>query len=121
MSIPILRLNLPLTATCAPSGRAWFTFPTGETAEWGLLNVNLGSHFTVHAVRIITRVGGRNLIGYILRGSDGSLAPDGSLIWEELSGETRQLNQNTRLFEDHFEPRPIRFLEFRNLDIARPY
>ena len=81
-------------------------FPTGETAEWGLLNVNLGSHFLVHAVRVITRVGGRNLIGYILRGSDGSLAPDGSLIWEELSGETRQLNQNTRLFEDHFEPRP---------------
>lgn len=94
-------------------------FPTGETAEWGLLNVDLGSHFLVHAVRIITRVGGRNLIGYLLRGSDGSLAPDGSLIWEELSGETRQSNQNTRLFEDHFAPRPMRFLEFRNLDIAR--
>ena len=94
-------------------------FPTGETAEWGLLNVDLGTYFLVHAVRIITRVGGRNLIGYLLRGSDGSLAPDGSLIWEELSGETRQLNQNTRLFEDSFAPRPIRFLEFRNLDIAR--
>ncbi len=94
-------------------------FPTGETAEWGLLNVDLGSHFMVHAVRIITRVGGRNLIGYLLRGSDGSLAPDGSLIWEELSGETRQLNQNTRLFEDRFAPRLVRFLEFRNLDIAR--
>ena len=36
-----------------------------------------------------------------------------------MSGETRQLNQNTRLFEDSFAPRPIRFLEFRNLDIAR--
>ena len=36
-----------------------------------------------------------------------------------MSGETRQLNQNTRLFEDRFAPRPIRFLEFRNLDIAR--
>lgn len=94
-------------------------FPTGETAEWGLLNVDLGSHFLVHAVRVITRVGGRNLLGYLLRGSDGSLAPDGSLIWEELSGETRQLNQHTRLFEDHFAPRPMRFLEFRNLDIAR--
>ena len=94
-------------------------FPTGETAEWGLLNVDLGTHFLVHAVRIITRVGGRNLIGYLLRGSDGSLASDGSLIWEELSGETRQLNQNTRLFEDRFAPRPMRFLEFRNLDIAR--
>lgn len=94
-------------------------FPTGETAEWGLLNVDLGTHFLVHAVRIITRVGGRNLIGYLLRGSDGSLAPDGSLIWEELSSETRRLNQNTRLFEDRFAPRPMRFLEFRNLDIAR--
>ncbi len=94
-------------------------FPTGETAEWGLLKVNLGSHFLVHAVRVITRVGGRNLLGYRLRGSDGSLAPDGSLIWEELSGQTRQLNQNTRLFEDRFARRPMRFLEFRNLDIAR--
>ncbi len=94
-------------------------FPTGETAEWGLLNVNLGAHFMVHAVRTITRVGGRNLLGYLLRGSDGSLAPDGSLIWEELSGETRQLNQDTRLFEDRFAPRPVRFLEFRNLDMAR--
>ena len=64
------------------------------------------------AVRIIAGVGAKRLIGYILRGSDGSLAPDGSLIWEELSGETRQQNRNTGLFEDHFEPRPIRFLEF---------
>jgi hypothetical protein len=94
-------------------------FETGETAEWGLLNVDLGAHFLLHAVRVVTRTGGTPLFGYQTRGSDGSLAPDGSYIWEELSRESRQLNQNTRLFEDNFDPRPVRFLEFRNMDIAR--
>ena len=95
---------------------------TGETAEWGLLNIDLGAHFRVEAVRFVTRVlrgGGRVLYGYLLRGSDGSRAPDGSFIWDQLSGDDRQLNQNTRLFEDRFLPRSVRFLEFRNLDIAR--
>ena len=91
----------------------------GETAEWGLLNVDLGAHFRLDAVRFITRIGGRSLYGYLLRGSDGSRAPDGSFIWEELSSQDRQLNQGTRQFEDRFESRSMRFLEFRNLDIAR--
>ena len=63
--------------------------------------------------------GGRVLYGYLLRGSDGARAPDGSFIWEDLSSEDRLLNQNTRLFEDRFDARGLRFLEFRNLDIAR--
>lgn len=95
---------------------------TGETVEWGLLNVDLGAHFRVNAVRLVTRLldgGGRVLYGYLLRGSDGARAPDGSFIWEDLSGEDRLLNQNTRLFEDRFDSRVLRFLEFRNLDIAR--
>lgn len=91
----------------------------GETAEWGLLNVDLGAHFRLDAVRLITRNGGRSLYGYLLRGSDGSRAPDGSFIWEELSSQDRQLNQGIRKFEDRFESRSMRFLEFRNLDIAR--
>ena len=95
---------------------------TGETVEWGLLNVDLGAHFRVNAVRFITRLldgGGRVLYGYLLRGSNGARAPDGSFIWEDLSSEDRLLNQNTRLFEDRFDARVLRFLEFRNLDIAR--
>ena len=95
---------------------------TGETVEWGLLNVDLGAHFRVNAVRFVTRLldgGGRVLYGYLLRGSDGARAPDGSFIWEDLSSEDRLLNQNTRLFEDRFDSRVLRFLEFRNLDIAR--
>jgi len=95
---------------------------TGETVEWGLLNIDLGAHFRINAVRMVTRElssGGRVLYGYLLRGSDGARAPDGSFIWEELSSDDRLLNQNTRLFEDRFESRALRFLEFRNLDIAR--
>ena len=95
---------------------------TGETAEWGLLNIDLGAHFRVEAVRLITRVLRRNgnvLYGYLLRGSDGSRAPDGSFIWDQLSGKDRQINQSTRLFEDRFTPENMRFLEFRNMDVAR--
>jgi len=99
----------------------------GDIAEWGLLNIDLGAHFRLDAVRFITRSGsrtllgsgGRPLLGYLLRGSDGSRAPDGSFIWEELSSQERQLNQGTRQFEDRFESRSMRFLEFRHLDIAR--
>jgi hypothetical protein len=95
---------------------------TGETVEWGLLNIDLGAHFRINAVRTVTReLGsiGRVLYGYLLRGSDGARAPDGSFIWEELSSDDRLLNQNTRHFEDRFDSRALRFLEFRNLDIAR--
>jgi len=95
---------------------------TGETVEWGLLNIDLGAHFRVNAVRLVSRLlsgGDRPLYGYLLRGSAGERAPDGSFIWEDLSGENRLLNQNTRLFADYFDSRSLRYLEFRNLDIAR--
>lgn len=94
----------------------------GDIAGWGLLTVDLGGLLRIDATRLITRGavrGERVLFGYELRGSDGSVAPDGSLIWETLSTEDRLLNQDTRLFEDRFEPRPLRFLEFRNMDVAR--
>ena len=95
----------------------------GDIAGWGLLTMDLGALLRLDAVRIITRRqvvrDERVLYGYELRGSDGSLAPDGSLIWIDLSSEDRLLNQNTRLFEDRFEARPLRYLEFHNLDVAR--
>lgn len=94
----------------------------GDIAGWGLLTVDLGGLLRVNATRLITRRSlnrERVLYGYELRGSDGSLAPDGSLIWETLSTPDRLLNQDTHLFEDRFEPRALRFLEFRNMDIDR--
>jgi hypothetical protein len=94
----------------------------GDIAGWGLMTMDLGALLRLDAVRFITRraeASERVLYGYELRGSDGSRAPDGSLIWESLSSEDRLLNQDTRLFEDQFEPRPLRFLEFHNVDVAR--
>ncbi|MEW6749448.1 MAG: FlgD immunoglobulin-like domain containing protein [Candidatus Latescibacterota bacterium] len=94
----------------------------GDIAGWGHLTVDLGALFRLRAVRPITRVlfsGQAVLYGYELRGSDGSRAADGSLIWQPLSGDERLLNQSIRLFEDRFEPRNLRYLEFRNLDVAR--
>lgn len=96
----------------------------GETAEWGLLTVDLGAQFWVNAVRILSRppkTGGGEflLFGYLLRGSDGTRAPDGSLIWTDLSAEKRQLNDDKRMFEDRFDMRRLRYLELRNLDISR--
>ena len=94
----------------------------GDIAEWGVLTMDLGALFRVNAVRVITRLAGgaKTLFGYQLRGSDGSLAPDGTLVWDVLNSVDRQLNtSNTRLFEDRFPLRNVRFLEFRNLDVAR--
>jgi hypothetical protein len=94
----------------------------GDIAGWGLLQIDLGALLRIDAVRTITRraaLAERVLYGYQLRGSDGSVAPDGSLIWETLSSEDRLFNQSTRLFEDRFDARLFRFLEFRNLDTAR--
>lgn len=94
----------------------------GDIAGWGLLQIDLGALLRIDAVRTITRraaLAERVLYGYQLRGSDGSVAPDGSLIWETLSSKDRLFNQSTRLFEDRFDARLFRFLEFRNLDTAR--
>ncbi|MFH1568204.1 MAG: FlgD immunoglobulin-like domain containing protein [Gemmatimonadota bacterium] len=94
----------------------------GDIADWGRLTVDLGALFRLREVRPITgALTGYTtpLYGYELRGSDGSRAPDGSLIWQALSNENRLLNQGTRLFADSFDPRNIRYLEFRNLDLAR--
>ncbi len=94
----------------------------GDIAGWGDLTVDLGALFRLRAVRPVTGVmfgSGHVLYGYELKGSDGSRAPDGSLIWQALSGDDRLLNQDTRLFEDTFEPREVRYLGFRNVDTAR--
>ena len=94
----------------------------GDIAGWGLLKIDLGALLRIDAVRMVTRraaLAERVLYGYQLRGSDGAVAPDGSLIWETLSTDDRLFNQDTRLFEDRFDSRPLRFLEFRNLDTAR--
>ncbi|HIC68556.1 MAG TPA: discoidin domain-containing protein, partial [Candidatus Latescibacteria bacterium] len=94
----------------------------GAIADWGVLTMDLGALFRVNAVRVITRLAGgaKTLFGYQLRGSDGSLAPDGTLVWDVLNSEDRQLNiSSTRLFEDRFPLRNVRFLEFRNIDVAR--
>ena len=93
----------------------------GDIAEWGRLAVDLGALYRLREVRPLTGpLTGytRVLYGYELRGSDGSRAPDGSLIWQTLSSEERLQNLTTRLFADPFEPRNIRYLEFRNLDLA---
>ena len=107
----------------------WFAkeyFDSGALAEWGVLTVDLGTLFWVDAVRFITRMlkpsGEYPPFGYLLRGSDGSIAPDGSLIWETLSAEKSLRNADRkRRLEEQFETRKLRFLEFRNLrvDIIR--
>ncbi len=94
----------------------------GETAEWGLLTVDLGALFWVDMVRLISERAGRSvnlLYGYQLRGSDGSRAPDGSLVWTVLSSDDRLQNTDIGQFADRFAQRRLRYLEFRNLDVAR--
>ena len=94
----------------------------GYGAGWGLLTVDLGSKFWIDTICYVLKRGKYTekgvLNGYCTRVSDGSRAPDGSLIWERVSPKSREIiwDDMWRL-ADRFEPRKVRYLEFRNLDI----
>lgn len=96
---------------------------TGTGAGWGLLTVDLGALFWVDTVRLVLKKGsaGRDygiLQGYLTRVSDGSLAPDGSFIWERVSPPSKEVIEGDRFrLQDAFEPRKVRYIEFRHVDL----
>ena len=91
----------------------------------GALQLDLGGKFWVALVRITSKHGtaamgsGRGDVwGYELRGSDGSKAPDGTLIWELLSPGDRITNpRRATFFQDRFPLRKIQYLNLRNIDL----
>jgi len=91
--------------------------------QTGDLFVDLGALFWIDLVRMVNNPRPVWLMdpvrGYMLRGSDGSKASDGSYIWETLSPRFREDNpRQIRVFEDHFSIRKIRYLDIRNVDLS---
>ena len=86
----------------------------------GTLTVDLGSGFWSDEVRVIHSISGTQrgwMDGYVIMGSDGARAPDGTLIWSRLSSAAREHSMSgTGRFEDDFALRKLRFLLFRNLN-----
>ena len=91
-----------------------------ELTRRGLLNVDLGTSFWVDSYRIVTtETHGRasTFPGYEILESDGSKAPDGTLIWKKLSPKARQQNlARAHYFLDRFERHKVRYLRFKNID-----
>jgi len=86
----------------------------------GTLTVDFGAGFWNDEIRVIHSISGTQrgwMDGYLIMGSDGSRAPDGTLIWRRLSSATREHSlSGIGRFEDNFSLRKLRFLLFRNLN-----
>ena len=92
--------------------KAWVGFPDRSRLE-----VDLGAHFWVDTFRLLLR---SPLLGYRLQGSDGSTAPDATLIWQDLSPDSRAILNNTaKRYEEAFAPSKLRYLAFQTLNAAR--
>ena len=105
----------------------WIAMLFVESIDRGRLIADLGATFWVDTAHLVTfdrkATGeGRPLGGYVTRSSDGTLAPDGTLIWESLSPRDRGTNPDFILFfEDRFERRRMRWFEFKNVDMSGTY
>ena len=78
------------------------------------LLVDLGARFWLDRVRLVSAEG--PLSAYQLRISDGSLDPDGSLLWETLA--ERQNRESFLQLEEQFPLREVRYLELRRLELV---
>ena len=112
-------------ASAALDGRyttQWLAMVYSPYRDRGILTVDLGATFWVDTYRVVTYsiwMEPYPLEGYVVRGSDGSRAPDGSLIWEKISPKEREHNPKQYLrFQDAFSSRKLRLIEFKNIDIT---
>ncbi len=88
--------------------------PRRSYDTWSEITLDLGASYLVDFVRIVGGVGARrgfNFKFYELLTSDGSLAPDGTLIWDKhFSGLPGDINHLTGLVDHHFPAVPARFV-----------
>ena len=96
---------------------AWY--PTGREVNaedtYAHIKVDLGASYWIDLLRLISGVGGRfDFRFYELETSDGSLAPDGSLVWQKhFSGVQTNLPSGQGLVDHAFAPLPARFVQVR--------
>ena len=90
-----------------------------------VLTADLGTSFWMDTIRIISTGNDpdrdiKAIYGYVARISDGSRASNDSLIWNQVSPVEREDFRTNNIsdvyFEERFEPRPIRFFEFKHYD-----
>ena len=90
-----------------PNGWRNGSEPRKTHPTWSQITLDLGATYLVDFVRIISSIGagrGFNFKLYELLTSDGSLAPDGSLIWDKhFTGLAGDRNQQTGI-ADHVFP-----------------
>ncbi|HIE04688.1 MAG TPA: hypothetical protein EYP61_08010 [Candidatus Latescibacteria bacterium] len=104
----------------------WIAFIWSPYRSRGWLFVDLGATFWVDSYVLAscrgTVLNYPQLDGYIMEGSDGSRAPDGSLIWQRLSPSTREYEDRNAskiiCFQDKFSLRKLRYFRFRDYDVT---
>ncbi|HID09831.1 MAG TPA: hypothetical protein EYP17_00825 [Candidatus Latescibacteria bacterium] len=104
----------------------WIAYVWSPYRGRGRLVVDLGATFWVDTYQLIacreTVLNAPTLDGYIVEASDGSRAPNGRLIWRQLSPETRKYEDRNiariSLFEDRFSLQKIRYFNIRNYDVT---
>ena len=101
---------------------AWIAFAWSPYRPRATMFIDLGTKFWVDSYRLISWLD-KDKTGYMYGlatwGSDGSKAPDGSLIWTLLSPKWREENPEHLLYiEDTFPVQKIRYIRMRNIDIT---
>ncbi len=94
-------------------------YPTGREVNaedtYAHIKIDLGAAYRIDLLRLISRLGGGfDFRFYELETSDGSLAPDGSLVWQKhFSGVQTNLPSRQGLVDHAFAPLPARFVQVR--------
>jgi hypothetical protein len=93
---------------------AWWPSGAARNAEdtFAHITLDLGATYWVDLVRLISRLGWAFAFKfYEVQTSDGSLAPDGSLVWhKQFSGFGSETNRRQGLADHVFAPTPARYM-----------
>ncbi len=99
-----------ITTAWSPTGRQ-----VNAEDTFAHIKVDLGAAYWVDQLRLISRIGGGFAFRfYEVETSDGSLAPDGSLVWHKhFSGDSTNLPPNQGFVDHIFAALPTRFVQVR--------
>lgn len=99
-----------ITTNWSPTGRQ-----VNAEDTFAHIRVDLGAAYWVDQMRLISSIGGGfGFRFYEVETSDGSLAPDGSLVWQKhFSGNQLNLPPGQGFVDHVFAPLPTRFVQMR--------
>ena len=116
-SMEALTASTPLRAFDGVWFSAWLA-QFVPPLEKGAVTVDLGATFWVDTIRLLSSgIHYANIISsYELKGSDGSRAPDRTLIWKTLGTWGSKSGYG---FHHHFEPTRVRYFMYQNMALGR--